>query len=168
MARQLLQPHQIAGIHRENLYDEIIDIIEKVKRYADPVEDIESLPMINDQDGDRRLVASEDEFYMWDTIDKRWGVVHDKNVERKSFDIPILNDNQSSFSIPLTLGIEGGVASISSIELKVNGINQTKGVDYDIEYNISLTNVVYFNWVSSDFSLDKTDTITVVTDILTK
>lgn len=166
MSKQLLQLNQIAGIQRDNLYDEIVGVIEKNRSYKEPVRDASNLPIINNADGDTRLVFSQDEYYMWDSINNNWSIIRNRNIETKISIMTIGVNNQRSFGIPFLLGLIKGIASINSIEVAVNGITQTKGVDYDITYDYNLTNNITLTWISSDFSLETTDILKIMADIL--
>ncbi|MCR3758679.1 hypothetical protein KYB31_06675 [Clostridium felsineum] len=165
MGKQLLQLNQIAGVHRDNLYNEIVDVIEKSTGYKDPVNSVGDLPTTNNTDGDIRLVIASDLYYMWDISANTWSINRNINVEEKIIKIPIQNNNQNLFKLPLSLGILEGIASINSVDVVVNGITQTKDVDYDIIYD-NTSKVATLNWISKDFSLEVTDTLELLADIL--
>ncbi|URZ09255.1 hypothetical protein [Clostridium felsineum] len=165
MGKQLLQLNQIAGIHRDTLYNEIVDVIEKSTGYKDPVNLIGDLPTANNADGDIRLVVSQDLYYMWDVSSNTWSINRNISVEEKIIKIPIQNDNQNLFKLPLSLGILEGIASINSIDVVVNGSTQTKDVDYDIIYDTT-SKTITLNWLSKDFSLEVTDALELLADIL--
>lgn len=169
MARQLLNPNQIGGVYNENLYQDIMDLVENDKRYVSPVIDIESLPIAKNLNGDVSFVVSEDEFYRWNTKSSTWLISSDESIKRISFELPILKDDQELIHIPMSLGTEGGIANISSIEVKVNGINQIKEIDYRITCDTSVfPYTANLQWFSSDFSLETSDAVIIVSDIIVK
>lgn len=165
MSLQQLNTSQVKGVASATLTGDLIDIVDKAVTYDRPVATTEDLPMVGNQDGDLRLVLDIDSFYTWDEPTQQWLTKRDKSTEARAVDVTIINDNQVSFTTELLVGVEGGIASLGTIRISINGILQAKQ-DYTLGVTGQVPPRLIISWESTDFPLETTDTLTVEHDIL--
>lgn len=165
MGRQRIRTNQVKGVNKESLYEEIVAINEKQLTYRQPVSSPEFLPKINNNDGDIRMVLSEDCLYAWDDDTQQWYKKGDTHTERRLMKIPIPEDNAREFVTDIKVGGINNIVSLKTIDLEINGISQYNTIDFELSVE-SETNFLKVKWLSEDFDLEITDSMIIEYDML--
>lgn len=165
MGRIRMRANQIRGVNDTDLYEEITNIHAKILIYRKPVATPEDLPMDLNNDGDIRMVLSEDCLFAWDADTQKWYKKGDTHTERRLTEIPIPRDNVSEVVSSINVGGLGNIISLKTIDLELNGISQYNGVDFELSIKED-TNFLKVTWLSEDFPLEKSDKMVIEYDIL--
>lgn len=165
MGRQRIRTNQVKGVNSESLYEEIVKIHEKQLIYRKPVETPELLPLVNNNDGDIRMVLSEDCLFAWDADTEQWYKKGDTHTERRLIKIPIPEDNITVFVTNIEVGGIDNIVSLETIDLEINGVSQYRGIDFELTLKPDTT-FLKLVWLSTDFNLETTDTMIIEFDKL--
>lgn len=162
---QQIRQAQVRGTIGDNatLSEDIDLLCEKTKTYDTPVKTADDLPLEGNDDGDVRLVISEDRFYYWHEDTQEWKPSTDLRTESRTMILAAQQDGQTDFNIGLKLGIVGGIASVETVKIIINGMTQSTD---DIEIEQDVDNNCIIKWVSTEFELETTDHIALTYDIL--
>ena len=161
---QQLRQHQVKGQIGESLADDIRILNNTNKYFNEPVSTFSELPLSGNDDGDVRIVKDEFKAYVWNETTSTWSASAD--VYTKSIESPIVLsiDGQKEINTGIKVGNVGGIISIDTVKLIVNGTGQNSIKDYIVRIDSDFNCVI--EWKSRDFQLEISDTITMSYDII--
>lgn len=161
---QQIRQQQVRGIIGESLQDDIQSLVEDVKHFDAPVHTKAELPKTGNQDGDIRVVLSEDAVYCWDEATGEWLTKLDTYTDNATKELILDVDNQKVINTKIKVGVVGGMSTLETVELYVNGMQQNLNRDYIVRIDTDFNCVI--EWNSRDFQLEISDTITMSYSIL--
>lgn len=161
-----INANQVKGVVSESLHTDLSNIYGQIGSYKAPVSDKSKLPTMGNKDGDMILSLKDDIIYIWDEPTKEWKPQQDLLTETIKSKILIESDNQTNFDTKFVVGVVNGISSLNSVHLEVNGVSQTKDIDFDLGLSGSNPKTLLITWKSQDFQLDKTDQLTMVFDMI--
>lgn len=155
---QQIRQKQIHGLNGGSLEDDIKSINLDLQHFDAPVKTKSELPIEGNTDGDMRVVIDENKIYIWNEEQADWISQSDVYTDNASITLVLGQDGQTTLSTNIKVGVPGGMSTLSSVELFVNGMLQKPNVDYintiDTDFNCMI------EWKSRDFQLEISDTIT--------
>jgi len=167
MAIQQISPGQIRSVSgKDSMGTDILQLIDKTRSYAKPVATANDLPITNNIDGDTRLVLNDNKFYIWDEPTQSWIKDFDKSTEARTKRLRVDYAGMTIFNTDLKVGTPGGLISLETVAVIVNGMIQTVEEDYVLGISAQQPYTLTLQWVSTDFALDITDVVKVNYDML--
>lgn len=161
---QQIRQQQVRGVNGESLADDIQGLLQETKHFDAPVRTKAELPLEGNHDGDIRVVLIENNIYTWDEEKAEWVTKADSYTDNKTKELVLDADGQSVINTKVKVGCVGGMSSLDSFELFVNGMKQKGDRDYVVTIDTDFNCVI--EWKSRDFQLEISDTITMSYSIL--
>lgn len=167
MAIQQISPGQIRSVNgKDSMGTDVLQLIDKTRSYGKPVATVNDLPLSGNTDGDTRLVLSDNKFYIWDEPTSSWIKDFDRSTEARTKRLNVTHAGMTIFNTDLKVGIPGGLISLDTVTLIVNGMIQTIQEDYVLGVSAQQPYTLTVQWVSTDFALDIDDVVKVNYDML--